>query len=294
MKVLFCTDGSGTSYYSIENFSKWFKDFTVDILSVADWSIIPESVLSKGAGYTLQCSNSVDTILEFSKNFLSEKKINTDKIVKLCGSTTDTILEFEETADYDFIILGSNGKKGFQKWMGSVSQEIAGLSKNSVYISKFKNEGKKILFTIDFSELSQNIVSDALEQMELFGKEITLLTVYETPEYMFLDGNIDSGWMSDLDKKQKTSCKDLLEKYEKLFEKNGFSVSEKIILNGNAAETIINFAKDYQPDLLVSGMRNKKYLSRFVMGSVSRKVLENVKSDVLIFRPNIQTSDDVK
>ena len=44
MNVLFCTDGSKISYNSIINFSSWVKDFSLDILSVVDWSCLPDSV----------------------------------------------------------------------------------------------------------------------------------------------------------------------------------------------------------------------------------------------------------
>ena len=61
----------------------------------------------------------------------------------MCGSTVDCILEACDKKEYDYVVLGSHGKKGIQKWLGSVSQEIASVSKISTYISKEKNYRQK-------------------------------------------------------------------------------------------------------------------------------------------------------
>ncbi len=284
MRVLFCTDGSDISYNSIINFSKWAKDFTVDVLCAIDWSFLPDSISVENSAFAMQCANSADSILEYSHKFLEGNNIKIGEKFKMCGSTVDCIMEVAEKSEYDFIILGSHGKKGIQKWLGSVSQEVASIAKNSVYISKNKNMATHIVFAVDSSVVSSKMVSKFINKFDLTEKEIKLLTVYEIPDYLFLEGNIDENWMIDVDIKQEKAAILLLKSLENIFNDAGLKVADKIILKGNPAKEIINYTTDNPVDLLVCGTRDRKYLSKFLLSSVSKRVLEASMSDVLIIR----------
>ncbi len=284
MKVLFCTDGSKISYHAIHNFAHWCQNMAVDVLCVIDWSFLPDTTTIEGTEFAYQCANSADSILDYAENFLQENGINVVKKIKMCGSTIDAILDILDSDDYDFVVMGSHGKKGIQKWLGSVSQEIASVAKISTFISKDKNERTKVLFTVDNTELSNKVVAKSIDTLNLKDKEIHLATVYEIPDYLFLEGSLDSNWMLEIERKQEKASLLLLSKFEKMFSENGLTVSSKAILNGVPAQELIKYAHKENIDLVVSGTRDKKYLSKFILGSVSKRVLENVKSDVLIIR----------
>lgn len=286
MKVLFCTDGSKISYGAIKNFSKWFTNIEVDIFCAIDWSYLPDTIAVEDSDFALKCTNSADTILDYSQNLLEECGIKIGQKIKICGTTVDSINEVCKNNSYDFIVLGSNGKKGIQKWLGSVSQEIASSSKISTYISKYENSAKKVLFALDSSDVSKAMIEYSLKSINFYDKYIILATVYESPDYLFLEGNIDSNWISEVDKKQGIAAKLLLNEYESLFNKNNIEINDKIILHGNPANEIIRHSLLEQVELVVCGVRERKYLAKFIQNSVSKRILENTNSDVLIVRPN--------
>ena len=285
MKVLFCTDGSKISYAAIQNFTHWVKDLTVDILCAIDWSLLPDTVAVENSEFAMQCANSADSILEYSEKYLTESGINIGEKIKMCGTTVDCIVEVCEKSDYDFVVLGSHGKKGIQKWLGSVSQEVASIVHTSTYISKGRNYRKKILFAVDSSEISSQVVKKMIASLDFIDKELQLVTVYEVPDYLFLEGNVDSNWILDVDRKQERAAMLLLNEYEQLFSQNNIVVSKKLVLKGSPASQIIQYTDNEDIDLVVCGVRNRKYLSKFLISSVSKRVLENSKSDVLIIRP---------
>ncbi len=285
MRVLFCTDGSKISYHAIQNFYHWMKDFTVDILCAIDWSFMPDTVAVEDSDFAIYCTNSADSILDYSEKFLKEFGLNIEEKIKMCGSTVDCILETCDKKEYDYVVLGSHGKKGIQKWLGSVSQEIASVSKISTYISKEKNYRQKVLFTVDSSEISPVVINKSLETLNLQDKEIYLSTVYEIPDYLFLEGNIDSNWILEVEKKQETASMILLNDYEQKFTEKGLNVKNKIVLSGNPANEIIKFITKEDIDLVVCGIRDRKHLSKFLLNSVSKRILESAKSDVMIVRP---------
>ena len=285
MNELFCTDGSKISYNSIINFSSWVKDFSLDILSVVDWSCLPDSISIENSGFASQCSTSANVILDYAETYLKEMGLNVAQKIKICGEAVDTILDLVDSGKYDFVVLGSHGKKGIQKWLGSVSQEVASSANISSYISKNINNRKKVLFAVDNSELSAKVVLNSLNFLNLEDKEIYLATVYEVPDYLFLEGNVDSTWILEIEKKQEQASRLLLNSFEKSFIEKGFEVKDKLIFRGVPSQEIINFFNKKDIDLVVTGIRTRKHLSKFLLGSVSKRILENVKSDVLIVHP---------
>ena len=285
MNVLFCTDGSKISYNSIINFSSWVKGFSLDILSVVDWSCLPDSVSIENSEFASQCSTSANVILDYAETYLKEMGLNVAQKIKICGEAVDTILDLVDSGKYDFVVLGSHGKKGIQKWLGSVSQEVASSANISSYISKNINNRKKVLFAVDNSELSAKVVLNSLNFLNLEDKEIYLATVYEVPDYLFLEGNVDSTWILEIEKKQEQASRLLLNSFEKSFIEKSFEVKDKLIFRGVPSQEIINFSNKKDIDLVVTGIRTRKHLSKFLLGSVSKRILENVKSDVLIVHP---------
>ena len=285
MKVLFCTDGSKISYHSIQNFSHWVKDFSVDIICAVDWSFLPDSVSVEDSEFGAQCANSANAILAYSENYLKEQGININRTIKMCGSTVDAILDTCDKEDYNCIILGSHGKHGIQKWLGSVSQEVASAANISTYISKGVNERQKVLFAVDSTDISLTVVEKCLNEFDFESKEIVLATVYEIPDYLFLEGNIDSNWVLEVNRKQEVAAMFLLNKFEKMFNDKGLTVKTKSILSGNPANEIIKYSDRQNVDLVICGIHNRKYLSKFLLSSVSKRVLESSKADVLLVRP---------
>lgn len=284
MKVLFCTDGSNISYNAMINFSKWFKNYSVDIISVADWTCLSDTMLGEGTNVMAYCTNNANAIINNARQFLEEHNIIVNRTMTNCGAVTDSILEAINKDRYDYIILGSNGKKGLQKWLGSVSQDISELSQNSVFISKNSNFNNKVVFAIDDSLLNSGHIERTLDNIDLKGKEINLITVYETPEYMFLEGTIDSNWINDIDKKQRNEAQKLLLRFEEIF--NGFNleISSKDILSGYPSKEIIEYCKKHDTDLIICGMRKRKLLSRIFSNSISKRILENTEADMLIMK----------
>lgn len=284
MKILFCTDGSNISFNAMKNFSHWAKCGIVDIVCVIDWSFLPDSAAIEDSNFVMQCTNTADEILDNAERLLTSHEIVTGDKIKLCGTVIDGILEICDKKDYDYIVLGSHGKKGIQKWLGSVSQEIASAVKIPVYISKLSNERKKVLITVDGTEKSKLCVEKLLNTMNLQDKNLHLLTVYEMPDFLFLKGNVDSNWLLEIQNKQEVAAMLTLNEIEALLKDNGIENYQKTITQGIPATEILKYATSNNIDLIVCGNKNYKNLSKFLLGSVSLRVLENTDSDVLIIK----------
>lgn len=60
-------------------------------------------------------------------------------------------------------------------------------------------------------------------------------------------------------------------------------------LNGSAAHELLNRAREWQPHLVVVGSHGRSALGRFVLGSVSQKVLTEAQTSVRVARPTTGT-----
>lgn len=129
MKVLFCTDGSKISYHAIHNFAHWCQNMAVDVLCVIDWSFLPDTTVIEGTEFAYQCTSSADSILDYAEKFLQENGINIVNKIKMCGSTIDSILEILDGEEYDFIVMGSHGKKVFKNGLVLFLKKLLPLQK---------------------------------------------------------------------------------------------------------------------------------------------------------------------
>lgn len=284
MKVLFCTDGSKISFGALRNFAGWNKNAVVDVISVIDWSFLPNDISIEAEGFSIRCANIADNILEYSEKEIDKYGLTFGEKIKHCGSAVEGIIEELEKTHYDLVLMGSHGKKGIQKWLGSVSRDIVYNSGHSTFISKNENHMERILFTTDGSEISDFAINKALENLNLEGKEIYICAVNENPDLLFLDGTLDTNWLIAIEQQQQIHSQKALGNLKKRIEESGYTVHKSMILEGNPSQKIIDYAKDEKIDLIILGSKDQTKMQKFLLGSVSKRVLENTHSDVLIFK----------
>ncbi len=61
--------------------------------------------------------------------------------------------------------------------------------------------------------------------------------------------------------------------------------TEEVVLEGHAAEAIIDCAIDWQSDLIILGSHGKRGVSRFLIGSTASSVASHAPCSVLVVRP---------
>lgn len=284
MRVLFCTDGSKISFNALKNISGWVKNAEIDTICVIDWSFLPDEISIEEENFTYSCANTADTILDYAEEEIKKLGMMPKERIKSCGAAIESILEQSEQKDYDLILMGSHGKKGIQKWLGSVSQEIINSSKISDYIAKEENNRKKLLLTTDGTGCSLEIINSIIPEMNLEEKEIHICMVNEDPNLLFLDGTLDTNWLLDIQRQQQRYAARAIEDIRIMLAKHNVVVNETAMLTGIPAQKIIDYARINDIDLIVLGSRNKSKLDRFLTGSVSKRVLENVVSDIWLIR----------
>ncbi len=284
MRILFCTDGSKISFNALKNISHWVKDAIVDTICVIDWSFLPDDISIEETNFTYSCANVADTILDYAENEIKYLGLKTGSRLKHCGAAIESILEQADSQEYDLILMGSHGKKGIQKWLGSVSQEIINSSKISNYIAKEENKRKKLLLTTDGTACSCSIIREIISHLKLEDKEIFICMVNDDPNLLFLDGTLDTNWLLDIQRQQQIYAAKAIQDIQAILCEHNIKVDNTTILTGIPAQKIIDYSRQNDIDLIILGSRNKSKIDRFLTGSVSKRVIENVVSDIWLAR----------
>ena len=120
--------------------------------------------------------------------------------------------------------------------------------------------------------------------LDLSDKNVYICTVEENPDLLFLEGTLDANWMMAIRTQQQIYSDSAIKTLLALFEKNNIPVKQTQILEGVPAKGIINFAGEKEIDLVILGAKTKTKMRSFLLDSVSKRVVENVKSDAFVFR----------
>ena len=135
----------------------------------------------------------------------------------------------------------------------------------------------EILLPVDEKTGNAEVLHHAAEIATRFDAEITLLYVADTDEYSV--ALTDEGAVDGLAEHGEGIVADVGETLEAL----GVAHSTDVV-QGTPAETIVEYAAEYGYDLIVMPTHGREGLSRFLLGSVTEKVVRLAETPVLTAR----------
>ena len=296
MKVLFCTDGSETSLYAIEKALTLIKkDFKIDITTVVETGFLntfitfPYEVEVEFPEYR----NKSEKLLEETASFIESKGFEVGEKIQLNGYPSDMIIDLIYENDYNAVILGSHGKKGIKKWLGSVSRKVAYKSPIPIFIVKpiadytqspDDTKTKEILIAVDGSQNSYNAVRKAQEIIDFKGSSVEILSVKASLEEFPVEIRTDEEWLKKCLTKQDEIMNEILEKTSAILEENNINSSKKTLLQGDTAEEILKYTEKNHKDIIIMGSHGREGLSHLILGSISKIILDNANASVLVIQ----------
>ncbi|MFN3996181.1 universal stress protein [Algoriphagus sp.] len=203
---------------------------------------------------------------------------------------------FTKEMDDAIIISGSSGK-GFLKGMalGSTVNHLIKYTRQPLLVvrcSEVKGDSNSIspeltcstsnqciLFPTDFSENSQHAFQFLLENVAPNAKTIDLLHVQDQHVMKYRSE-------SEIGKFNTIDIARLAEMKKKVMAVSKASVRTEVVL-GNPTKEILNRIKELNCSLVVIGKQGRGFIEEFILGSVTRKVLEESGINTLIV-PNPQ------
>jgi nucleotide-binding universal stress UspA family protein len=229
-----------------------------------------------------------DALLASTRDALGECLANLEVQVRH-GSPAVEILEAADEQFPDLLVLGAGGRGAMARFLiGSVADRVARHAACPVLIARpLRNQLQRLVVGIDGSPGAERVV-ETLQRLPLPDAcEIRLVAVLPSLEDLMLT----SRWLplpllgrQDAEavlESLRHQAQEALDKQAAALEAAGqHAVIE--VRRGEPAMTLIQTAEDEGADLIVTGAQGHDLVERFLMGSVSDKVLRYAPCSVLI------------
>lgn len=143
---------------------------------------------------------------------------------------------------------------------------------------------KRILVPLDGSQVAEAVLQHALSLAQCLDTEIVLLRVTTNPvvEFSFSDPSIASNAIHELEIEAETYIKSKCSELEAAGMRVSFLIRE-----GPVAETILAVADAMQVDIIAMSTHGRSGVQRWLLGSVTDRVVHHSSVPVLVIRPQI-------
>ncbi len=142
---------------------------------------------------------------------------------------------------------------------------------------------KKILVPLDGSELSESILNHVVNiATSCQVPEVVLTRVREPLDTStIMEKYFDAKNASELEEDCHNEAANYLEQIATTLKRKGIAVKVKV-LRGDPAEEIIKYSERSGVDLVIMSTHGRSGISRWVLGSVSDKVIRQTEASVLV------------
>jgi universal stress protein A len=138
---------------------------------------------------------------------------------------------------------------------------------------------KTILVATDFDDASQLALEYARVISNRFGAGLRVLHVVEMPVLTGSELDVPDMTISTERTLQDAQCR----LADTLLRVTAGDVTGQVLV-GHAAETIVEYAREHNVDLIVMGTHGRRALAHFIMGSVAERVVRTAPCPVFTVR----------
>jgi nucleotide-binding universal stress UspA family protein len=208
------------------------------------------------------------------------------------GHPAEVIIEAAESDRDTLIAMATHGRSGIRRWLlGSVAEKVLHGAENDVLLiramqpveSRRALQLERLVVPLDGSELAEKALPCALALAKKMNLEVVLLRVYLMPGVAYPTGNYAPDWKL-LDQEKRQGASEYLEgKIKKLQNESLERVSSKV-MEGSAAEKIIDLVRENPGSLIAMSTHGAGGVGRWVLGSVTERVVRHSDTAVLVVR----------
>lgn len=271
-KILLATDFMEAYENVVDNAVQLAKNFEAEIVPL---HVLPADLHDEKLRRLVEQA-ARDKLNELRQQLI-EQNIPTAEPLLEVGRPYNKIVETAHRDQHNIIVIGAGAKKKKDKFqLGTTAEKIIRWSDKPVWVVK-KDKPLKvrtILCPVDFSEPSTLALKNAIVIARRFEAELVVLSVYE---HLSSRGAIyyQKEW-DNQSNQGLVQYKGRLGAYlSKHF--NWHKVKwKRVVKAGIPEEEILSAINEYKADLLIMGTTGRSGLSKFMMGSVTEKVIREV------------------
>jgi nucleotide-binding universal stress UspA family protein len=215
--------------------------------------------------------------------------------IEQVGKPAEVIVERAEADPACLIALATHGLSGPRRWLlGSVAGKVArGTTNPLLFIRPTEGmdpatdiELKTVFVPLDGSGLAEKVLPHILPLVKKMKLEVHLVRVYTLPADAYVVG--DGVFMQALAQQRemmKNEAETYLEGKTQQLRAEGLDRVISTAIEGDPAGEIIDLACKTPNNLIAMSSHGRSGVGRWILGSVTEKVIHHSRDPVLIIRP---------
>jgi nucleotide-binding universal stress UspA family protein len=271
----------------------------VELLHVIDLEsprpLSPEQEIKRQAVITAEYAKSMEYLKEIAASFAEPGAVN-------CAIEIDKSAEaiVDRAANVGALIaMSTHGRSGINRWLlGSVADKVLHAAANPLLLVRSAEDAvqsdiqslTQIMVALDGSPLAETVLPYAAELAQKIGLKLLLTRVFSVPLPVFSEEY--GPYMQELWGEVEKEAKDYLEEKARDMKAQGIRDVGTQAVVGFASEKLIELAQESGQTLVAMCTHGRSGVNRWVMGSVTDRVVRHLVGPVLIIRaPGSNTTE---
>jgi len=296
-RMLIPLDGSKTAEKVLpyaRSLAKRLK-IPVELMAVIDIAEMAMHISPERARY-------LDTLVQegirSSQDYLKEIAGSFTGLTVTCtvdkGRAEDAIIESAAKSKDTLIAMATHGRSGMKRWMlGSIAEKVLRGATNPLLLIRAEEnaptEGdaaiKSVIVPLDGSDLAESVLPMIIEVAKTLKLEVVLFRAYNIPANTY--AGVEDYYAVNYEQIRseiKSEAQDYLDKKVQELKRKGVESVSYILPEGYAADEIIALGRKTPDNLIAMCTHGRSGVKRWVLGSVTEKVVRHSGDPVLVSR----------
>ncbi len=295
-RMLIPLDGSKTAEDVLRYARRLAADarVAVELLGVVEMAEIAEDIASNQAAYAgalvrEAVRNSTEYLEKLAQTFHNGKvRCNVQQ-----GRPEDIIIAAASADRATLIAMATHGRSGVTRWLlGSVTEKVLRGTVNPLLVVRAPGNSKtdgeaalrSVIVPLDGSDVAETILSPVAALAKALDLQVLLIRVYGLPLPTYGGDDYYVPDYLELKDQIRDEAEGYLNSRANLLRAQGVAEVSTVVIEGSAADAIIDLARKTPDNLVALSPHGRSGLQRWVLGSVTEKVVRHCQDPVLIVR----------
>jgi nucleotide-binding universal stress UspA family protein len=211
------------------------------------------------------------------------------------GKPAEVIVHLAASSPRTLIAMATHGRSGVKRWvLGSIAEEVLHAAFNPLLLvrgseEQVSGEGvilKRIFVPLDGSQLAEKVLPHVIGLAKGADLSVILVRTYALPLDVYGEGyGVNSRTFLE---EIKNEAQSYLEKKVEELKGGGLARVSFLLIEGNAAAEILQLVEGGPDSLVMMCTHGRSGIGRWVLGSVTERVVRHSREPVLVIRASSQ------
>jgi nucleotide-binding universal stress UspA family protein len=206
------------------------------------------------------------------------------------GKAEDVVIERAAADKSTLIVMATHGRSGIQRWvLGSVTDKVLHGSTNHLFLIRAQDQAKaegeallkKVIVPLDGSPVAEMVLPYVIDLAKKMRLEVVFVRAFALPA---ATADEYQTYTDELIGLIEAEARDYLAEKVKEMKGKGLQNVSSVVNVGYGAEEIITLARKTPDNFIAMCTHGRSGVKRFVLGSVTDRVVRHSGDPVLIIR----------